>query len=68
MKNLPRKTLGLLYLIAGLVIILLSLGELLVRLAIGLFALYLINKGLHLRNMPTLQSQAYTLFMRRRFF
>jgi hypothetical protein len=63
--------LGLLCIITGIAIIVFTLGSLLLKLAIGIMALSLINYGLKLRGLPPLQlliplmaQQAH----RRRFF
>lgn len=46
---------GLLCIILGIVIVVVALGDLLVRVLIALLALSLINYGLRLRGLPPLQ-------------
>jgi hypothetical protein len=46
---------GLLCIIAGIVIIVVALGNLLVRVGVAIAALSLINYGLRLRGLPPLQ-------------
>lgn len=47
--------LGLLSIVAGLVIILMAVGDLLFRIIVALVALSLINYGLRLRGLPPMQ-------------
>ena len=47
--------LGLLSIVAGIVILLFAVGDLLLRVIIALTALSLINYGLRLRGLPPLQ-------------
>lgn len=67
MKN-NNYIIGTLCIIAGMVIIIFALGELLVRLLIALVALSLINYGLRLRGFPPLQLLIPMLANRRRWF
>ena len=60
--------LGMLCIIAGLVIILFVLGDLLFRVLVGLMALFLINYGLKLRGLPPLQMLIPLIAARHRFF
>lgn len=46
--------LGFILIIIGLAIILIALGDLLLKLAIGAAGLYLISYGLRLRGMPSM--------------
>jgi len=61
-------SLGLLCIVAGVIIILVTLGSLLVRVIIGLSALSLINYGLKLRGLPPLQLLIPLIASRNRFF
>ena len=61
-------SLGLLCIIAGMMIIVYSLGDLLFRVAVALMALSLINYGLRLRGLPPLQMLIPLLMSRHRFF
>ncbi|MGB8367182.1 MAG: hypothetical protein WCD44_02380 [Candidatus Babeliales bacterium] len=61
------KWMGLLFIILGIVILFFTLGDLLFRIAIGLFALGLINHGLRLRGFPPLQILIPMLFSKRWF-
>jgi hypothetical protein len=60
--------LGLLCIIAGVVIILFAVGDLLLRVVIALTALSLINYGLRLRGLPPLQLLIPLLANRNRWF
>jgi hypothetical protein len=60
--------LGLLCIIAGMVIILFAVGDLLLRVIIALAALSLINYGLRLRGLPPLQLLIPMLANRNRWF
>lgn len=60
--------LGLLCIIAGVVIILFAVGDLLLRVIIALTALSLINYGLRLRGLPPLQLLIPLLANRNRWF
>ena len=59
---------GLICIIAGTIVIVFALGDLLVRILIALMALSLINYGLRLRGLPPLQILIPLLLNRRRFF
>jgi len=59
---------GSLCIIAGVVIIVLVLGDLLVRVVVGLVALALINYGLKLRGLPPLQMLLPLIVSRKRWF
>ncbi len=59
---------GILCVIAGLVIVAFSLGDLLVRVLVALMGLSLINYGLRLRGLPPLQMLIPLLMSRHRFF
>ncbi|HJZ23499.1 MAG TPA: hypothetical protein VJ201_03530 [Candidatus Babeliales bacterium] len=60
--------LGLLCIIAGIVIAIVAVGDLLVRIIITLAALSLINYGLRLRGLPPLQLLLPLLASRNRWF
>jgi len=60
--------LGILCIIAGIIIIIFALGDLLLRLIIALLALSLINYGLRLRGLPPLQLLIPLLASRNRWF
>lgn len=60
--------LGLLCIIAGMLIILFAVGDLLLRVIIALTALSLINYGLRLRGLPPLQILIPLLANRNRWF
>lgn len=60
--------LGLLSIIAGMVIIVFAVGDLLLRLIAAIAALSLINYGLRLRGLPPLQLLIPMLANRRRWF
>lgn len=63
---MTKSTLGFLYIIIGLVIVLLAIGTLLLKICVAIFGLALINKGIQLRNMPSVQSMMYGLFLKQR--
>jgi hypothetical protein len=60
--------LGAVCIVAGVAVIIAALGMLLVRVAIGLAALSLINYGLKLRGLPPLQLLIPLLASRKRWF
>lgn len=60
--------LGSICIIAGVVIAILAIGDLLLRMLITLAALSLINYGLRLRGLPPLQLLIPMLANRRRWF
>jgi hypothetical protein len=60
--------LGTVCIIGGLILILFTLGDLLVRLIITVCALSVINYGLKLRGLPPLQVLIPLLANRRRWF
>ena len=60
--------LGLLCIIIGIVILVVVLGNLLLRVVIGLTALSLINYGLRLRGLPPLQVLIPLIASRKRFY
>ena len=60
--------LGSLCIVIGLIIVVVALGELLVRVIISLLALVLINYGLRLRGLPPLQLLLPLLARRKRWF
>jgi hypothetical protein len=60
--------LGTLAVIAGIVVIIVALGDLLVRVLVALAALSLINYGLRLRGLPPLQILLPLLVSRNRWF
>lgn len=60
--------LGLLCMVAGVVIAIVAVGDLLLRLIIALAALSLINYGLRLRGLPPLQLLIPLLANRNRWF
>jgi hypothetical protein len=59
---------GLLCIIAGIVIAILAIGDLLLRVIIALAALSLINYGLRLRGLPPLQLLIPLLASKKRWF
>ncbi len=60
--------LGTVSIIAGIVVIIVALGDLLVRVLVALAALSLINYGLRLRGLPPLQILLPLLVSRNRWF
>lgn len=60
--------LGILCIIAGVVVIVFAVGDLLARLIIALLALSLINYGLRLRGLPPLQLLIPMIASRNRWF
>ncbi len=56
MATKTNHIIGMLCIIAGIAIIIVALGNLLVRILIALAALSLINYGLSMRGMPPLQT------------
>lgn len=60
--------LGLFCMIAGVAIIMVAVGDLLLRLIIALAALSLINYGLRLRGLPPLQLLIPLIASRNRWF
>ena len=60
--------LGLLCTIAGVAIIVVAVGDLLLRIIIALIALSLINYGLRLRGLPPLQVLIPLMASRNRWF
>lgn len=54
-SNKSNKPLGLLFIIIGLIILILTAGELLVRLVVALGAIMLINYGMRLYGMQPAQ-------------
>lgn len=60
--------LGALCIVAGVAVIIMALGMLLVRVIIGLAAISLINYGLKLRGLPPLQLLIPLLASRKRWF
>lgn len=60
--------LGLICVIAGLIIVVFALGNILVRLLISVLALSLINYGLKLRGLPPLQILIPLIANRKRWF
>lgn len=67
MKN-NNYVIGTLCIIAGIVIIIFTVGDLLVRLMVAIAALSLINYGLRLRGFPPLQLLIPLLANRKRWF
>lgn len=67
MKN-NNYIIGTLCMIGGILIIIFTVGDLLLRLVIALGALSLINYGLRLRGFPPLQLLIPMLANRRRWF
>lgn len=67
MKN-NNHLIGMLCIIAGIVIIIFAVGDLLLRLLAALAALSLINYGLRLRGLPPLQLLLPMIANRRRWF
>jgi len=61
------KWLGLLFIVLGIVVLIFTVGDLLFRIIIGLFALALINYGLRLRRLPPLQVLIPLFFSRHLF-
>ena len=66
--NNYNQIMSIISIILGIVLIILSIGQLLIRLAIALIGFILINHGLMLRGSSSLQWRAYSLFSRRRFW
>jgi hypothetical protein len=60
--------LGLLCIIAGIVVAIVAIGDLLVRVIVALAALCLINYGLRLRGLPPLQLLIPLLANKNRWF
>jgi len=60
--------LGVLCIVGGIAIIMVALGDLLIRMIVALAALSLINYGLRLRGLPPLQMLLPLLASRRRWF
>ena len=63
-----NKLLGFIYVVAGCTIIVLVIGDLLLRLIIALLGLILINYGLRLRGLPPLQILIPLMISRKRWF
>lgn len=59
---------GVFCIVIGIGVILVALGDLLLRVIIGLAALSLINYGLHLRGLPPLQLLLPLIASRKRWF
>ena len=60
--------LGSLCIVAGIAVIIVALGSLLLRVIVGLAALSLINYGLRLRGLPPLQLLIPLIASRKRWF
>jgi uncharacterized membrane protein len=60
--------LGVLCIVAGITVIIVALGSLLLRVMVGLAALSLINYGLRLRGLPPLQLLLPLIASRKRWF
>ena len=67
-KKTTNHLIGTVAIIAGMIIIVLALGELLTRVVVALAALSLINYGLRLRGLPPLQMLIPMMVGRQRFF
>ena len=67
MKN-SNHLIGMLCIIAGIIIIIFAVGDLLLRVLAALSALSLINYGLRLRGLPPLQLLLPMLANRKRWF
>jgi len=63
-----NQVLGILCVLAGMVVIVVALGDWLLRLIIALMGLSLINYGLRLRGLPSLQVLIPLMMSRRRWF
>ena len=61
------KWLGLFFIVLGAILLIVTVGDLLFRILIGLCALALINHGLRLRSLPPLQI-LLPLFFSKRWF
>lgn len=59
---------GMICVVAGVMVIVMALGSLLVRLLVGLVGLSVINYGLKLRGLPPLQVLIPMIAARHRFF
>jgi len=68
MNNNNNRILGFLSIVAGIVIAIIAVGDLLLRIVIALVALSLINYGLRLAGMPPLQLLIPLMINRRRWF
>jgi len=68
MATVTNDFLGLICIIVGMAIIIVSLGSFLLRICMGLVALSIINYGLRLRGLPPLQILLSRMAQRRRFF
>jgi len=62
-----NKWFGLLFIILGIVLLIFAIGDLLLRIIIGLSAFALINHGLQLRGLPPLKI-LIPLFFARQWF
>jgi hypothetical protein len=67
-KKATNDFMGMVVIIIGMIIIAVALGDLLLRVIIGLLALSLINYGLRLRGLPPLQVLIPMMAHRNRFF
>lgn len=63
-----KHILGTLCIVAGLVVVMIALGDLLLRVLVSLAALSLVNYGLNLRGLPPLQMLVPMMASRRRWF
>jgi len=63
-----NQLLGLICIVAGCTIIVVVIGELLLRLIIALLGLAVINSGLRLRGLPPLQILVPLMMNRKRWF
>lgn len=63
-----EKILGVFYIVVGVIIAIIAIGELLFRVLIACGSLFLINKGLALRGSHQLKNQATAFFFKQRWF
>jgi hypothetical protein len=68
MSKNSNHVLGLISMIAGISIIIIAVGDLLLRVVISLLALSLINYGLRLRGLPPLQALIPLIISKKRWF
>ncbi|HEV2916921.1 MAG TPA: hypothetical protein VGW78_04185 [Candidatus Babeliales bacterium] len=66
--NTYNQIFSIISIILGLMVVIMSIGQLIIRLILAFLGLMLINYGLYLRGSSSLQWQAYSLFSRRRFW
>jgi hypothetical protein len=62
-----NKLLGMFLIILGLVLFVIVTGDFLIRIALGLAALYIVNYGMRLRGLPPLYFVVQSWLISRRF-